>query len=240
MRPRGVPTRRGEPQFDEVCGGGQRTFAQPDLADLEPRVAVQPVDPLDAVHRAGGDHVQRAAGHDLLGGLEDQPHAARQLRRARQRPRRAQQDRGVRVVPAHVRGAFGLGGVREAGGLGQRQGVHVGAQGDAAVPAADVADDAGARGQHPRLEPDRAEQGHDHFGRDELVAGELRMRVDVPAPREHVGGVRAEPVVEPEGAASGTKVMHRCHADAGLGDQRGGRLYRGNDATLGVAWNVRT
>ena len=54
---------------------------RPDRADVEARVAVQPEDPGDAVERAGVDRHQGAAGHDLLGGLEEQPDPAGQSRR---------------------------------------------------------------------------------------------------------------------------------------------------------------
>ena len=53
-------------------------------------VAVQAEDVLDVVEGAGGDHLERAAGHDLLGRLEEQPDPARERRRARApRPARA-------------------------------------------------------------------------------------------------------------------------------------------------------
>ena len=148
-------------------------------------------DPVDTVQRARGDHVQRAAGHDLLGGLEDQPHPAGQLGRAGQRTGRAEQDRGMCVVAAHVRGTVHGGRVRQAGRLGQRQRVHVGTKRDTTVTAADVADDAGAAGQHPRLQADRAQQRNDQLGSGELLAGKLGMGVDVPPPGQHVGRVGA-------------------------------------------------
>ena len=56
---------------------------RPTLADVEGRVAVQAEDPLDAVERAQLDQRQRAAGHHLLGGLEEQPDPARRAAPAR-------------------------------------------------------------------------------------------------------------------------------------------------------------
>ena len=93
-------------QHVEVVGGaGERTLAQTDRADVDPGVGVQAEDAGDTVERAGLDRHQRAAGHDLLRRLEDQPHPAGQRvgdrgqRRARRRagPRRAR--RGRRRAP---------------------------------------------------------------------------------------------------------------------------------------------
>ena len=49
---------------------------RPDLPDVEAGVAVQPEDPDEVVERAQLDQRQRAAGHDLLGRLEEQPDPA--------------------------------------------------------------------------------------------------------------------------------------------------------------------
>ena len=78
----------------------------PDLADVQPRVAVQGEDPVNRGDAAGRQHVQRAAWH-LLGRLEDQPDPAGQ-RPGRRRPGQeqagAEQHRGVHVMPAGVAG----------------------------------------------------------------------------------------------------------------------------------------
>ena len=58
----------------EVIGADARA----DVPDLEARVAVQREDAVDVGQAVGGDDVERAAGLDLLGGLEDQPHASGQ------------------------------------------------------------------------------------------------------------------------------------------------------------------
>ena len=104
----------------------------PSLPDLQPRVAVQGEDPLDAVDGAVRDHVHRSAGLHLLGGLEDQPDAAGQRRRARERETGAQHHRGVGVVPARVHDVRHRRGERQPGRLVQREGVDVGAQRHAA------------------------------------------------------------------------------------------------------------
>src|SRR3569833_1870371 len=74
----------------------------------------------------------------------------------------------------------------------------------------------------------------------ELAPRQLRVRVDVPAPREHVGRVGAQPVVQPERAAARTKVLHGSHAYAGVGNERFGPLHGVDDAPVGVAWNIRS
>ena len=91
VRPRGVAARRVQRDLDLVGRRGDRPRRDRDPADLQPRIAVQREDPRHPGQRAGGDRVDGAAGHQLLGGLEHQPHADRQLghRRQRQRRRRA-------------------------------------------------------------------------------------------------------------------------------------------------------
>ena len=66
--------------------------------------------------------------------------------------------RGVRVVAAGVHHVRHGRGERQPGGLVQRKGVDVGAQGDAALAAADVADQADAAGQGARLQSGRGQQ----------------------------------------------------------------------------------
>ena len=75
VRPGGVPARAGEPHRDLVGGGGDRPAAQPDLADLDARVAVQREDPVDAGRARRPPMTSSAPPRGLLGGLEDQPDA---------------------------------------------------------------------------------------------------------------------------------------------------------------------
>ncbi len=84
-----------EAHLDPVGGAGQRAEAQPHLADVDARVAVQGEDPLDVVEGAQPHQVDGAAGHDLLGGLEEQPHpAVEQPGGRRPRPARGPRRRG--------------------------------------------------------------------------------------------------------------------------------------------------
>ena len=92
--PRGVPALAREQHVERVGGPGERALPQAHGADVEARVGVQPEDPGDPVERPGLDRHQGAAGHDLLGRLEDQAHPTRHLVRersaiARPLPRRA-------------------------------------------------------------------------------------------------------------------------------------------------------
>ena len=85
------------------------------------------------VQAAGLDDLQRAAGQDLLGRLEDQPDPAGQLAEVGelgQQHADAEQDRGVHVVAAGVADALHRRAVRHVLGVVQRQGVDVGAQRD--------------------------------------------------------------------------------------------------------------
>ena len=85
MWPPGPVTRTWIRSQAAVIGAG----AHAELAGVQAGVAVQGEDPADRGDAAGREHVQGAAGR-LLGGLEDQPHPARQQagggRSARYRP----------------------------------------------------------------------------------------------------------------------------------------------------------
>ena len=186
----------------------------PDTSDTMPlvaetRVAVQGEHLLDALHRTVGDHVERAAGLHLLRRLEDQPDAAGQRGRRGQREAGAEQHRGVRVVAAGVHHAGDGGRVREAGVLLQRQGVEVGAQRDAAIAVADVADEAGAAGERAGFETGRHQlAGHERRGAV-LGAAELGVRVQGATPGDDVVTVRGQPRVEPGRSTTGAEVGHR-------------------------------
>jgi len=173
LGPRGVPARRGEPQLQQVAGGRDRAHPGADLADLQPRVAVQREDPLHPVHRAIGDHVHRPAGLHLLRRLEDQPHPAGQPGRGRECEPGAQQHRRVRVVPAGVHDAVDGRGEGQAGVLGERQRVHVGAQRDASLSVTNVTYQARAAGERARLQPRVHEHPRDQRRRTVLAPGEL-------------------------------------------------------------------
>ena len=70
-----VPLRRTSTRSAALVNGPSR---RPDLADVDARVAVQREDPLDAVQGALVEELDGATRHDLLGRLEEQPHAAGQ------------------------------------------------------------------------------------------------------------------------------------------------------------------
>ena len=138
MRARGVAAAAGEPDLELVGRSGDRTLADPDLAEVEGRVAVEAEDLVDLVEGAELDERGRATRHDLLGGLEQQAYAAGQLAAAvhlGQGEAGADQAGRVHVVPARVRDA-GAGADPGVGGqVVDRERVEVGAQGHAAAPA---------------------------------------------------------------------------------------------------------
>ena len=167
---------------DPVAGGGDRAGAQADLPDRHRRVAVQRERPGGAVEDAGGDHLGGAAGHGLLGRLEDAAHRAGQPVERGQRQRDAQDDGGVHVVPAGVAEALAGGGVRHVLEVGQRQRVDVGAQHDDRVARRRRRRPArcpvgSRRGVSPALAQPLLEEGR----RLELGEGQLGVGVQVPA-----------------------------------------------------------
>jgi hypothetical protein len=118
------------------------------------RIAVQREDPSHSVQHSRRDRVDRAAGHQLLGRLEDQPHSDRRLRRRRQCQRGPEQNRGVRVMAAGVRDVGHIRGIGRSGALCHGQCVHVGPQCDPGpMLGAEVAGEAGTAGQYLRVEP---------------------------------------------------------------------------------------
>ncbi len=102
MRSRRVPARREQRDLDLIGRRRDRARLDGHLADLQPRVAVQREDSRHPGERACGDGVDGATGHELFGGLEDQPNADGKFGHRRQRERRAEQHCGVAVVPARV------------------------------------------------------------------------------------------------------------------------------------------
>ena len=107
----GVAAPAGEGDLDLVGRGRDRSHAQADLPDVERRVAVQREDAVDPDEPVLGDDVLGPTGHDLLGGLEDEPGADPGGHEAvldgAQRECRADEGRGVHVVPARVADAVG-------------------------------------------------------------------------------------------------------------------------------------
>ena len=102
----GVATRAVEADLDEVRRRSDPADAHTDLADVELRIAVETEDRVDTVETPGVDHVERAAGHGLLGGLEQQPYPAGRIacrEEACERETGAEHHRRMHVVAARVR-----------------------------------------------------------------------------------------------------------------------------------------
>ena len=159
VRPRGVPALAAQQHVEVVGGAGERALAETDRADVDPGVGVQAEDARDAVEDAGLDRHQRAAGHDLLGRLEDQPHPAGQRVRDRgQRQAGAEQGRGVHVVAAGVRHALDGAHPGVVGAVVDGERVQVGTQGhQRTVTGPDVDDEPVARQRdRARARPRRA------------------------------------------------------------------------------------
>ena len=191
VRPRGVAALADEPHGQRVGGAGERALAQADAADVEARVAVQAEDVGDALERTGGDQVQRTTGHDLLGGLEQQPHASGQQAAGgdlRQREPGADEPGGVDVVAAGVRDAGDGAPPRVGDQVVDRQRVEVGAQRDQPAAVADL-------GQHSPALGSRdgpagvLERGHDLVGGALLGPAQLGVGVEVAAEGDELVGV---------------------------------------------------
>ena len=134
----------------------------------------------------------------LLSRLEHEPDRPRERRRVfpktfEQQARRPEQHRDVGVVATRVHPAVDLGRKIEAGLLGQRQGVHVGAHDDrAAGPALpDRRRDARQALAELRLEAELAELGGDELLRLGQVESELGPSVDRTSDRQEIGQDRA-------------------------------------------------
>ncbi len=125
----------GETLRETIRRGHRRPVAERELAL---RVARRVVHREHGVARVFveetvGDHLQRAA-LAFLGGLEDQVQRAREAAVFGKLARRCEQHRGVAVVPARMHHAAFAARVGQAGGLDDRQRVHIGA--DAQPPGA--------------------------------------------------------------------------------------------------------
>ena len=185
-----------------------------DVTDDAVRVAVKRDDAVDALDRAVLDAVDGAAGHLLLGGLEDEADGARR-RVLREQRRGAEQHRRVRVVAAGVADALVRRGELEVGLLIHRQRVDVGAQRDEVVGrrvvgGGHVTDQAGADGETSHLEPETFELFGDVVRRRLLLIAQLGVGVQVAAPLDElVPQVVVDAVVRHGGLV--------CRVDVGLG-----------------------
>ncbi len=189
-----------------------------DPADVDARVAVEREDPVDAVEHVVGDHVHRTAGHDLLGGLEDQAYAARQLPllvHLGERESGADQGGRVDVVSAGV----GDAGVRLA------QGSPVSSS-RAARPCRRAGPRAGRcrrgrrrgrslRGAGPAIPP--ARPGRGQRGGPGLRPGQLRVRVEVAAQLDQLGAVLLDDAGDDVGGGRGLMDIPRRLVDRAVG-----------------------
>ena len=155
------------------------------------------------VQRAFGDHHLRAAvfafGRHLLGGLEDELHAAAQLRtQPGQDLRHAHQDGDVAVVPAGVHDAdlFAVPLAARLAGKGQvhflahRQAVHVGAQRHhrAGQRPLEQAHHAGVGHARAHLvQAQRAQVIGDHAGGAELAVAQFGVLMQIAPPGDDGG-----------------------------------------------------
>ncbi len=206
-------------------------------------VAVQGVGADGVVERSLRHQPLRPARHDLLGGLEEQPHAARQ-RRARvelgERQRGAQQRGGVDVVAAgvgHARDRAGPGLPRP---VGQRQRVDVRAQHHHGPVGPDLRDQPRRLGQ-PVADPGRGQPLRDGARRTPLLPGQLGVGVQVTPERDQLLGGRESEVVAggarscrlPVGlglpAARPVGVVRREEPVRGLGSRHLGGQHGGTD-----------
>ncbi len=178
-----VAARTAEPYLDHVGSRGQRPDPAPDLSDVDLGVAVQPEHPDDPLEPALGDDVDSTPGHGLLRRLEDESDRATHTgvrAKSDQRPRGADEDRRVYVVPARMRDPVHGRSVGDVLVVLHRQGIEVRAQSDdrtAAVPDRDVTDQAGAGPQQGRCKPELTQQPRHQIGGAVLVAAQLGVGV---------------------------------------------------------------
>jgi len=123
------PQHPDDDEFDRRHGGA---IDEAECACGHARPVVQPVDRIDgeAFEQPLVDHALRTRAI-LLGGLEDQPNGA-EITGARQFLGCGEQDGRVPVMAAGMHLASHFAGMGQPGRLGDRQRVHVGADGDAA------------------------------------------------------------------------------------------------------------
>ena len=188
--------------FEIVLGGHQRARPGGETAE---RHAGHVVDPVGLVHRKTvkqpvGQHRLHAAAM-FLGRLENKVNGAAERCIARQIARRAEQGGGVAVMPAGMHPAWIAARPGRAGGFGDGERVHIGAQPDGPVAAAPEArDHAGAANPFRHLEAEFAQPGRNEGGGLVLAEAEFGAGVQMPAPGDHV--VHVKP---PHPAAAGTE-----------------------------------
>lgn len=142
-----VPAAARNPDVEFGGGGKDRPLPDRKPADGQARQIVHAEHLFDAetIHEAVPDHLAAAAA-GFLGRLEDDDDGAGEVAGLGQIGGSTQQHGGVAVMAAGVHPPFMGRGVRLAGDLGDRQGVHVGTQADDAAIAQLAAYDADKAG----------------------------------------------------------------------------------------------
>jgi hypothetical protein len=203
-----------DPDAELVDRGHRRPGVVADLADLEVGEGVEGEDRLRLLlleqslleHQAGAPLL--AGGGPLLGRLEDEQHAPRQVGADRgEDGGDAELHRGVDVVAAGVghsdvspQELVTLGRLEgEVGLLGHRQRVHVGADGDqrAGLASLEQGDHAGLGDAGARLEPEAPQVGGDQLGRLALAVRELGVLMDVMPHLDELGRGLLRLLVDP-------------------------------------------
>ncbi len=189
---------------EAIRGRHHRPLAHGDAADRDIGEHVQSEHGvrLEVLEQALFEHQRGAAffaaRRAFLRGLEYQQHFTRQILAHRhQRLGHAHQDAGVRVVATGVHhpdglaavGGRGLGGERQAGLFGYRQGIHVRTQRHprSRLAALDDRGDAVESDAGLRLQAQLAQVRGDLRGGAFLAVGQFRVLVEVASPGQHLG-----------------------------------------------------
>jgi hypothetical protein len=189
MRHAGVAGIALDGDRDAPAGRHHRAVVDRDRAGGEARPVVEAEDPAHrkALEQAGRDHRARAA-IAFLGGLEDEIDRAAPAGVGREQGGGPEQRGRVPVMAAGVHDALMARGIRQAGVLGDRQRVHVGAQADARLrgPARQRGDDAMAADARLEGNAELSELVLHEGGGDLFLQGQFRMRMQMPAPRRQL------------------------------------------------------
>ena len=203
--PRGRTVRLAALELDFVAvRSGHHRARTPDQGADRARERVQTEDRIDLgiLQHAFLDHQRGAAllahRRAFLGGLEDEDDRALDLvLHAGEDFRRAHQDGDVAVVAAGVHHRHGLAvvlrrnlrGERQAGLFGDRQSVHVGAQGHdlAGLAALQDTDDPGLADSGAHFHAQAAQMVGDHLGGANLAVAEFGMLMQIAAPGDDLG-----------------------------------------------------
>ncbi len=177
-------------------------------------------DGLHALEHPGLDQGGGAAGHGLLGGLEDQPHGPLESlvsSQGREGQAGAQGDHRVQVVAAGVAEPFDRGPVGHVLGVVQPERVDVAPDGHHRSARAHVAHHAGAGGAHAGVETRLEQALLEHPGGAVLLPRGLGVGVEVSAEgdqlalqgRHHLGDAGGAATTAAVGPAS-TRLMRRA------------------------------